>query len=111
MKGKDLGSMTTDELWHLYDEVARILGRRIAAEKAKLEARLRRLEAANTNGAERARRPYPAVLPKYQNPNNPGETWSGRGKRPRWLQAQLRAGKRINDFLIDAGSKENRRSA
>ena len=41
----------------------------------------------------RQRRPYPKVLPKHRNPKNPAETWSGRGKQPRWLTAQLRSGK------------------
>src|SRR5206468_7350413 len=40
------------------------------------------------------------VQPKYRNPDNPSETWSGRGRQPRWLVAQLRAGGRIDDFSI-----------
>jgi len=47
-----------------------------------------------------ARRPYPAVVPKYRNPDRPSETWAGRGKKPRWLAAQLKSGKRIDDFRI-----------
>jgi DNA-binding protein H-NS len=46
------------------------------------------------------RRPYPAVVPKYRNPERPSETWAGRGKKPRWLAAQLKSGKRIDDFRI-----------
>jgi DNA-binding protein H-NS len=38
--------------------------------------------------------------PKYRNPDQPSETWAGRGKQPRWLVAQLRSGKRIDDFKI-----------
>jgi DNA-binding protein H-NS len=97
----DWGSMTTAELWELYDEVTTILSRRMAAEKAKLEERLRRIEgtAGSARTEERVRRPYPPVLPKYRNPKDPSETWSGRGKQPRWLKAQLRAGKKLNDLL------------
>lgn len=47
-----------------------------------------------------ARRPYPAVLPKYRNPERPSETWAGRGKTPRWLTAQLESGRQIDDFRI-----------
>jgi DNA-binding protein H-NS len=50
--------------------------------------------------ASRARRPYPVVIPKYRNPERPSETWAGRGKTPRWLAAQLKSGKRIDDFRI-----------
>ena len=105
--------MTTAELWQLYDEVTTVLSRRMTAEKAKLEQRLRKIEgtAAPAQNEERARRPYPPVLPKYQNPKNPSETWSGRGKQPRWLKAQLRAGKKLNDLLIDRSSAQRRRRA
>ena len=39
------------------------------------------------------------VKPKYRNPST-GETWTGRGKRPRWFAAALAAGKKEKDFLI-----------
>ena len=39
------------------------------------------------------------VKPKFRNPTT-GETWSGRGKRPRWFAAALAAGKKDKDFLI-----------
>ena len=40
------------------------------------------------------------VPPKYRNPANPAETWTGRGKQPRWLAAQVAKGKKVEDFLI-----------
>jgi DNA-binding protein H-NS len=94
-------SMSADELWHLHEEVTSTLARKIAEEKAKLEERLHFLE--NSSGAigtKRPRRPYPRVLPKYQNPKNPAEKWSGRGKQPHWVRAQLNAGKKLDHFLI-----------
>jgi len=39
------------------------------------------------------------VPPKYRSPS--GETWAGRGARPRWLVAAIRGGKKLDDFLID----------
>lgn len=33
------------------------------------------------------------VAPKYKNPNNPEETWSGRGRKPAWIESWLKAGK------------------
>ena len=53
-----------------------------------------------TPGYKSPRRPYAAVFPKYQNPAEPSETWSGRGKQPRWLVSALKAGGRIEDFRI-----------
>jgi DNA-binding protein H-NS len=40
------------------------------------------------------------VKPKYRNPIDPGQTWTGRGKRPRWYSAALAAGKKEKDLLI-----------
>ncbi|MCA1458894.1 H-NS histone family protein [Bradyrhizobium sp. BRP22] len=40
------------------------------------------------------------VKPKYQNPDQPSQTWTGRGKQPRWLAAQLKLGKHIDDFKV-----------
>ena len=40
------------------------------------------------------------VAPKYRNPDNPEETWTGRGKQPRWLAAKTSEGKSVEDFLI-----------
>jgi DNA-binding protein H-NS len=46
------------------------------------------------------RRKYPRVYPKYRNPQEPSETWSGRGKTPRWLMAALKKGHKPEDFAI-----------
>ncbi|WP_133500622.1 H-NS family nucleoid-associated regulatory protein [Cognatilysobacter terrigena] len=40
------------------------------------------------------------VAPKYRNPDNANETWSGRGKQPRWLQAYTSKGHALDSFLI-----------
>ena len=40
------------------------------------------------------------VPPKYRNPADPAQTWSGRGKRPRWFTAALKAGKKEKDLAI-----------
>ena len=40
------------------------------------------------------------VAPKYRNPANAKETWTGRGKQPRWLAAETAKGRKLEDFLI-----------
>ena len=40
------------------------------------------------------------VKPKYRNPADTSQTWTGRGKRPRWYSAALAAGKKEKDLLI-----------
>lgn len=48
--------------------------------------------------SESARRP---VAPKYRNPET-GDTWTGRGLKPKWVEAALAAGKSLDDLLIPA---------
>jgi DNA-binding protein H-NS len=40
------------------------------------------------------------VAAKYANPDDPSETWTGRGRKPRWLNAKLQDGAKIEKFLI-----------
>jgi DNA-binding protein H-NS len=40
------------------------------------------------------------LKPKYRNPMNKGETWAGRGLKPKWIAAALRNGKKLEDFAI-----------
>jgi len=105
MKPYDLKSMSVDELWSLHELVASVLARKISAEKARLDERLCRLDRDDVRhhvkGMNHGRRPYPKVFPKYRNPAKPSETWAGRGSKPRWLTAQLKSGKPIDDFRID----------
>ena len=103
MKPNDLKSMSVDELWSLRTLLISVLTGKMSAEKAQLDQRLRqlRLGAGSRHTKMRhAPRSYPQVFPKYSNPAKPSETWAGRGKQPRWLTAQLRAGKKLDDFRI-----------
>jgi DNA-binding protein H-NS len=47
------------------------------------------------------------VPPKYRSPA--GETWAGRGAKPRWLAAAVKEGKKIDDFLIDKSARKGRK--
>jgi DNA-binding protein H-NS len=50
------------------------------------------------------RKPKVGVKPvgkiKFQNPANPNQTWTGRGKRPRWLQDALDEGANLEEFAL-----------
>jgi DNA-binding protein H-NS len=99
MKDKNLALLTADELWRLREEIDVVLSTKLDVEKQKLESRLARLNGV-AGQKQKARRPYPKVHPKYRNPERPSETWSGRGKQPRWVGAQLRSGMKVDDLLI-----------
>ena len=51
--------------------------------------------AAFTRGKKRSK-----VKPKYRNPANTRETWSGRGRQPRWFAAAIKAVKKERSLLI-----------
>jgi DNA-binding protein H-NS len=42
------------------------------------------------------------VKPKYRNPENPGETWSGRGRKPKWVEMALAHDRTLEDLAIRA---------
>jgi DNA-binding protein H-NS len=121
MKKTNLEAMSVDDLWSLHEEISRILSARITSEKRELEKRLailnrgrdaiERGDAPQSYNADgKARRKYPRVFPKYRNPQTPSETWSGRGKQPRWLVAAMESGRKIDDFRIrEAGGSKGRR--
>jgi DNA-binding protein H-NS len=103
--------MSAEELWSLHEQVAAILARKISAKKARLEQRLRQLGHGvlmNDEQVSDTRPPYPKVVPKFRNPTRPSETWAGRGKQPRWLAAQLRSGKKLDDFRIKSAAQTRR---
>ncbi len=118
----DLEAKDFEELWRLHEELTRILAEKIMAEKLELERRLALLRRNNivgeTSSAQGATtteaaptRKYPRVRPKYRNPAPPGETWSGRGKQPRWLVKALESGHKLEEFRIgekDQNQNENK---
>lgn len=115
----ELESMSLDDLWSLHEKVCGILSSRIKAEKYELEKRLailsRGIDGVGQTSAPspitgKPRRKYPRVLPKYRDPQT-YETWSGRGKRPRWLVAAMKSGHKIEEFRISEGGSKRRQVA
>lgn len=42
----------------------------------------------------------PKSAPKYANPDDPGQTWTGRGRQPNWVKSALAAGKSLDQMAI-----------
>ena len=94
----------------LQREIARLMQQAEAARKAEVAAVIAdiraQMHAHGITVADLDRSPGRSsrvkggtVAAKYRNQAT-GETWTGRGKMPRWLQAQVNSGKRKEDFLI-----------
>jgi DNA-binding protein H-NS len=107
----NLKSMSIDKLSKLREQVEAALSTKVIEERRAVQAQLGKLERLATNGLRaRAGRggPRGAVAPKYRNPENPTATWAGRGLKPRWLAAALKAGKTLEDFSIAAPARKTR---
>jgi DNA-binding protein H-NS len=50
--------------------------------------------------AKKAKKPSKAAIVSYRDPANAGNTWGGRGPRPKWLRDALDAGKSLDDFKV-----------
>ena len=96
-------AMPLDDLWDLHKRVLSILEERLDQERRKLEQQLEelgrkfRLPRSDT----RDRRAYPKVSQKFHNPAYPAQTWSGRGKQPRWVKALIANGATLDDLRVE----------
>jgi len=105
----NLKSMSIDALIGLRGKIDAVLGSKVADERRTLESELAKLSRVDTGGRSKGgfgRGARGKVAPKYRNPENPSETWAGRGLKPRWLVAALKSGKKLDDFSIGGVSKD-----
>ena len=120
-KKLNLESMSIDEMWQLHERIIQVLSNKLTSEKRELEKRLAKLrqdknmprpvsEDLLVKERVQKRRKYPKVFPRYRNPDNHSETWSGRGRQPRWLAAALTRGRAIEEFKIADVEKDGGRA-
>ncbi len=104
----NLNSLSLKELRDLQSQVAKAIAsfedRRKKEALAELEEKARSLgfslsELTSTMAiATRKRTP---ASPKYANPADASDTWSGRGRKPRWFEAALKSGSSPEDLAIN----------
>jgi DNA-binding protein H-NS len=92
--------MPLDRLMALRDKLDALLKSKVVNERRTLEAELSKLTRFNGGaGCTKLGNSVGATVPpKYRNPDNPSETWAGRGLKPRWLTAAIKAGKKLEHF-------------
>jgi DNA-binding protein H-NS len=104
MSDLDFDTMSLDELKRLKKDLDKAIAnfddRRKAEAKRDLEEKAREYgfslsELADVKTTKRA-----AVAPKYRNPGNPEQTWSGRGRQPTWFREAIVAGMEPDDLKI-----------
>ena len=104
MKSQDLNSMSAAALIDLRNGIDRVLAAKVSAERRELQAKLDKLDQYGGKGRGAKGRSHPLkggkVAPRYRGPE--GETWSGRGLRPKWMTALIAQGHKPEEFAIDA---------
>jgi DNA-binding protein H-NS len=101
-----LKAMSISKLTDLKQRVDAVLAAKVAEERRALQSRLADLGRVGSGAPGRKGGVRGKVEPKYRNPENPSETWAGRGLKPRWLATGLKAGKKLEDFSIAAPTKK-----
>ena len=102
-----LASLSIGALVKMRDEIGSILGRRADALKKELRALGEDYKEVGRI-AIYGRKKSGKVAAKYRHPKT-GETWAGRGAQPRWLTAEIKAGKKRDDFLIVKAPRKARK--
>ena len=106
-EGLNLSGMSVEALMDLRKRVDDTLHRR----RAELEKQLERIVV--VGGRRVVRRGGGSALkgrkvpPRYRGPS--GETWAGRGAKPKWLVAAIKRGKKLDDFVIDKSARKRRK--
>ena len=112
----DLADLGLKDLIDLQQRVAVAIVERQQTERADLKSKIAALAAEaglsldEVLGLRRGRSgPKAPVAAKYRNPENPEETWSGRGRKPNWLVAKLqKRGTAIEDFRSEHAAAKHR---
>ena len=100
-----LEKMSYADLADMERQIERLKIERQSSERNALRQRL--TDMAKKEGFDihelfgRGRKGKGMVAVKYRDPKNPGNTWTGRGRMPRWMAAATKGSKaRKEDFLI-----------
>ena len=112
----DMDNMTDGQLREIIQQAREMLGRRIQErlDEFRMLAREAGFEVSITKigegGGQRRRRRYAgeaetqdrrgSVAPKFRNPDNAAEEWSGRGRKPKWVEGKLASGTKLEDLQI-----------
>lgn len=100
----DLSKLSIEEMEILAKDIETEITNRRQAERERVLEQMRELAASiGTTPEDLFRRTgrvveKAVVAVKYRHPNNPSQTWTGRGKRPQWVTDALASGKTLDDL-------------
>jgi DNA-binding protein H-NS len=101
----DLSNMSASDLRNLQDQIKRELKKRESQDLQK--AREQIFAIAQSVGlplkdlvSSGGRMKGGTVAPRYHNPADPSQQWTGRGRQPKWVREWLDSGKSMDDLRI-----------
>ena len=103
MPKTNLGSMSVEQLLQLRDDVGKELNRKSTELRSQLARLGGEIAPGRGRGSSLKGRKVP---PKYR--DRAGNTWAGRGARPRWLVAAIKEGKKLEDFAVEKTARKRR---
>lgn len=101
----DLTNLSLQELKALHKQVGREIDGYAERKKREAMAELENVARSHgfsldeLTGAKTSRKRAPAQA-KFANPEDGSQTWTGRGRKPRWVEAALKSGKSMGDLAI-----------
>jgi len=105
----DLAGYTLGELKGLQHDVERAIKDRQQQDVQKAREQILAIardagvsveELLGNGGAKAKKATGKKVDAKYQNPKDTSQTWTGRGRQPRWMAEAVANGKKADDFLM-----------
>jgi DNA-binding protein H-NS len=105
----NLKSMSFEDLIALRQSVEKMISQRADSAKRELQEKLAALENLTGTSIMKKRRGVlmgTKVAPKYRNPRERSQTWSGRGRTPLWLQAMIKQGHKLEEFAIRSAAAQ-----
>lgn len=108
----DFSQHSNAEIQSMIEDLQHTLKTRQKAEQASIVQQIRKLAASigatveirfeDSEASVSAGKRGGKVAPRYRNPANHDQTWTGRGIKPRWIQDYESAGRHISEFLISS---------
>ena len=102
----DLNTLSETELQNVIEKAERILKEKQFSKRKEVILKIKELAASigvNVDiqeGEKFLEKRTAKVAPRYRNPSDPSQTWTGRGLPPKWLQALINTGREKTEFEI-----------
>lgn len=107
---KEMSSMRLTELLSMREKMDEAIKEAKTRERAELQAKFKKqanaagffdlAEVLHVKSAKGKHTNGSKLSPKFANPEDKSQTWTGQGRKPNWLVSKLEKGSKIEEFRI-----------